>query len=136
MDIRLYDKRLDDKFRHLCIARFPHATSAISTGCKINIITSRFVHLSRVISVVDNFQQEMARVMFDFARRGYSMQPLWNKLRHLLRKRLVYRPMFWHVHYRAIMGFYHQAMAPPPPPPWPPPLPPAQLSPSDMDTSA
>jgi hypothetical protein len=47
MEVRLYDKRLDAKFMRLAIARFPHATSAISTGCKLNIITSRYVHLSR-----------------------------------------------------------------------------------------
>jgi hypothetical protein len=89
----------------------------ISTGCKLNIISSRYLHLSRVITVVDNFQQEMARVLFDFARRGYNMAPLWRKMRHCLRKRLVYRPTHWAGHYRAIQYYYWQALAPPPPPP-------------------
>ncbi len=101
----------------LAIARFPHATSAISTGCKLNIITSRYVHLSRVITVVANFQQEMARVMYDFSRRGYNMVHLWRKLRHVLRCRPVYHPTPWYVHHRAIWAFYEQAAMPPHPPP-------------------
>jgi hypothetical protein len=106
-------KRLDEKFLRMCIARFPHATSAISTGCKLNIITLPYVHLSRVITVIDNFQQEMARVMYDFQRRGYNMQPLWRKLRHVLRSRPVYRPVPWYEHHRAIHRFYNQATASP-----------------------
>ena len=40
LDIRRYDKRQSDKFRHLNISRFPHATSSLSNA-KINIVTSR-----------------------------------------------------------------------------------------------
>jgi hypothetical protein len=78
--IQLYDKRQSDTFNHLNISRFPHATSNLSTAAKVNIVTSRYVHFCRVITVQSDFCWQLARVMFDFARRGYRMPQLWAKL--------------------------------------------------------
>jgi hypothetical protein len=58
LDIRLYDKRQSNKFRHLNISRFSHATSSLSTAAKVNIVTSRYVHFCRVITVRDAIQTQ------------------------------------------------------------------------------
>lgn len=123
LNIRLYDKRQSDKFRHLNISRFPHATSSLSTAAKVNIVTSRYVHFCRVITVREDFCWQLARVMFDFAGRGYKMPKLWAKLQHCLRRRHApWRCPWWALlqHIRADYAYMlHVGSAQPPPPPPP-----------------
>ncbi len=122
--IRLYDKRQSDKFRHLNLSRFPHATSSLSNAAKINIVTSRYVHFCRAITVQSDFCWQLARVMFDFMRCGYRMPKLWAKLQlHCLRRRHAPWSCFWWELLRRIRGDYchmlyvGSAQLPLPPPP-------------------
>jgi hypothetical protein len=73
--VKLY-KRLEDKFVRMMLQRYPHATSALSSMCKLNIIVSRYTHMRRVITVKEDFCWHLARMMFDFYRRGYRMRPM------------------------------------------------------------
>lgn len=91
----LYDKRREPAFAALGLKRFTHASSVLSKGCKLNIITSRYHVMRTIISLASNFCLETARMMYDFEQRGYNMRHMWSKLCFLLSTYPCYKPARW-----------------------------------------
>ena len=63
--------------------------------CKLNIIVSRYTHMRRVITIPEDFCWHLARMMFDFYRRGYRMRPMWKRLERCLRWQRAFKPTPW-----------------------------------------
>jgi hypothetical protein len=130
LDIKLYDKRLEAKFVCMMLQQYLHATGALSSLCKLNIIVSRYSHnhvlgpgvlgfsgwipvclalfgclrddsgylllyMYRVITIQEYLCWQLARMMFDFYRRGYRMLPLWKRLERCLRWQPAFKPTQW-----------------------------------------
>ena len=111
LDICLYDKRREPNFAKLGIVRFPHATSALSTACKLNIITSRYHFFRTVLTRRDNFCAEVATVILDFHKRQYNLARLWHKLAHLLRRYPAFPPSNWRSLFDSIRSSYEATLA-------------------------
>ena len=58
--------------------------------------------MHRVLTVKEDFCWHLARMMFDFHRRGYSMRPMWKRLERCLRWRPAFKPTPWFALYRRI----------------------------------
>ncbi len=92
MIIKLYDKRLEEKFVRMLLQQYPHATSAQSSLCKLHIIVSRYSHMRRVIAIKADLCWHLASMLFDFYRRCYRLRPMWRRLERCLKWQPSFRP--------------------------------------------
>ncbi len=109
LHVKLYGERLEDKFVRMMLQRYPHATSALSSMCKLNIIVSRYTHMRRVITVKEDFCWHLARMMFDFYRRDYRMRPMWKRLERCLRWQPAFKSTQWYTLYRVTQCIFRAA---------------------------
>jgi hypothetical protein len=100
---------LEEKFLRMMLQRYPHATSSLSSLCELNIIVSRYTHMRRVITSKEDFCWHLARMMFDFYRRGYNMRPMWKRLERCLRWQPAFKPTPWYTLYRCMRRIFWAA---------------------------
>ncbi|KXZ47890.1 hypothetical protein GPECTOR_32g503 [Gonium pectorale] len=82
---RLYDKRDQPAFQNVRLSRFVPLHSNVNEAAKRKIFTGQFHRLRRIISDMDNFCYEIARVMLALLHNGYQRHHLETSYRSLLR---------------------------------------------------
>ena len=66
-----YDKRRQPQFQGLSIGTcFPPADSMLSLSCKLNVCDAQFVRLTRMITDVHSFVDEIALLLIEMIRAG------------------------------------------------------------------
>ena len=79
---KLYDKRREPEFHsRIAAIRLQHMSTCLSSTCKWNIFDGQFVRLTRIISDVGNFVDEVVILITDLRRMGYPLTGLLVRLR-------------------------------------------------------
>ena len=86
LETTLYDKCIHGPLKGLSIIKYPHITSNLPWGCKLNILTTEFHRLLRNITSQPDFCMHLARIMVRLVSRGYRLQLLIARLVSLMRQ--------------------------------------------------
>ena len=97
----VYDKRCEPGFRQIRMIRFPHIDSAISDSAKYNILTSQFIHFTRLCSTKDSFVHSITNLLAALSLKNYNKP----RLLSILRKLLYWYPEIYAV--RSQRHFFH-----------------------------
>lgn len=83
----LYDKRRNPEFQEVNkispIIRMLHITSGLSARCKCKIIAGKFIHFSRIISIAEDFAEQLALYFVELVAKHYLTTRLYGKILHM-----------------------------------------------------
>jgi hypothetical protein len=88
--ISIFDKRLDSKFEHIKIIRYPHATSILDSNSLYGIVTSQMYRASKLCTRPIDFAYQSALVIHRMLTKHYVERKAWAKVRAFLSKKRLY----------------------------------------------